>query len=90
MEYGSSTWDMVYRFGYLPYRYGHPGYRYRIWSNDMGDDSIDSVIFHIDMGYLVSLGPGRGKEGGECELVHCQTWEVEDEAASVHRRPVKV
>jgi len=56
----------------------------------MGDDSIDSVIFHIDMGYLVSLGPGRGKEGGECELVHCQTWEVEDEAASVHRRPVKV
>jgi len=26
-----------------------------IWANDMGDDSIDTVISHIDMGYLVTL-----------------------------------
>jgi hypothetical protein len=29
--------------------------RYGIWSNDMGDDSIDAVISHIDIGYLVTL-----------------------------------
>ena len=46
---------MVYRYGHPPYRYGHPGYRYGIWANDMGDDSIDMVILHIDMGYLVTL-----------------------------------
>ena len=34
------------------YRYE---YRYRTWANDMGDDSIDMVILHIDMGYLVTL-----------------------------------
>ena len=28
------------------------GVRYGIWANDMGDDSIDMVITHIDMGYL--------------------------------------
>jgi hypothetical protein len=55
MEYGLSIWDMVYRTGYLPYRYGHPGHRYGIWINDIGDDSIDKVISHIDMGYLVIL-----------------------------------
>jgi len=32
----------------IPYRYG-------IWANDMGDDNIDTVILHIDMGYLVTL-----------------------------------
>jgi hypothetical protein len=31
------------------------GYRYGTWANDMGDDSIDTVISHIDMGYLVTL-----------------------------------
>jgi hypothetical protein len=49
---------MGHRYGYLPYlsyRYGHPGYGYRIWANDMGDDSIDMVILYIDMGYLVTL-----------------------------------
>jgi hypothetical protein len=25
------------------------GYRYGIWANDMGDDSIDMVISHIDI-----------------------------------------
>ena len=40
---------------YLPYRYGHPGYRYGIRANDMADDSIDTVISHINMGYLVTL-----------------------------------
>jgi hypothetical protein len=30
-------------------------------ANDMGDDSIDTVISHIDMGYLVTLGQGRGR-----------------------------
>ena len=34
---------------------GHPGYRYGIWDIDMGDDSIDSVVLDIDMGYLVTL-----------------------------------
>jgi len=33
------------------------GYRYGIWANDMGDDSIDMVILDIDIGYLVTL-PG--------------------------------
>jgi len=41
-------WDMGYR-------YGHPRYRYGIWDIDMGDDSIDTVILDIDMGYLVTL-----------------------------------
>jgi hypothetical protein len=31
---------------------------YGIWANDIGDDSIDTVILHIDMGYLVTL-PAR-------------------------------
>jgi hypothetical protein len=55
MGYGLSIWDMEYRYGYLPFRYGHPGYQYGIWSHDMGDDSIDMVILHIDMGYPVTL-----------------------------------
>jgi len=52
---------MVYRHGHLPYRYGHPGYRCGVWANDMGDDNIDMVILHIDIGYTVTLGlPTRG------------------------------
>ena len=47
--------DTVCQYDYLPYRYGHPGDRYGRWGNDMGDDSIDTVISHIDMGYLVTL-----------------------------------
>jgi hypothetical protein len=58
-EYGSSMWDMVYRYGYVPYQYGHPGYRYGIWANDVEDDSIDTVISHIDMGYHVRLAVYR-------------------------------
>jgi len=53
---------MVYRYGHPPYRYGHPPYRYchpeyryGTWANDMRDDSIDMVISHIHMGYLVTL-----------------------------------
>ncbi len=49
---------MVYEYGYLPYRYGYLPYQNGIWANDMGDDSIDMVISHIDMGYLVTLLPG--------------------------------
>jgi hypothetical protein len=30
-------------------------YRYGICANDMGDDSINMVVAHIDMGYLVTL-----------------------------------
>ena len=30
-------------------------YRCGTWANDMGDDGIDMVISHIDMGYLVTL-----------------------------------
>jgi hypothetical protein len=41
------------------YRYGHPGYRYGIWANDMGDDSIDMVILDMDIGYLVTLPGSR-------------------------------
>jgi len=37
------------------YRYGHPGYRYGVWANDMEDDRIDMVILEIDMGYIVTL-----------------------------------
>jgi len=29
------------------------------WGNDMGDDNIDIVILHIDMGYLVALAGAR-------------------------------
>jgi len=25
-----------------------------MWANEMGDDSIDMVVLHIDMGYLVT------------------------------------
>ena len=39
LGYGISTW----------------GHRYETWANDMGDDSIDSVIGRIDMGYSVTL-----------------------------------
>jgi hypothetical protein len=55
MEYGISICDVVDRYGYLPYRYGHLGYRYGVWANNMGDDSIDTDISHIDMGYVVTL-----------------------------------
>jgi hypothetical protein len=54
MGYGISIWDTAYRYGHPPYRYGHLGYRYGLWANDMGDDGIDMVISHIDMGDLVS------------------------------------
>jgi hypothetical protein len=57
MGYGISIWDEVYRYGHLPYRYG-------IWADDMGDDSIGTVISHIDMGYLVTLdGSGLTLDG---------------------------
>ena len=56
MGYVLSVWDIKHHYGYLPYRYGPS------WisisgdeANDMGDDSIDTVISHIDMGYLVTL-----------------------------------
>jgi len=49
-----SIWNVVHQYDYLPYRYGHPGYRYGIWGNHLGDDSIDMVILHIEMGYLVT------------------------------------
>ena len=58
MDYGTSIWDKAYRYGInLPYRYGRPEYRYGLWANDKGDDGIDTVISHIDMGYLVTLLP---------------------------------
>jgi len=48
MEYGISNYNMVCR-------YGHPGYRYGIWANDLGEDRINTVILDIHMGYLVTL-----------------------------------
>jgi hypothetical protein len=50
MGYVLSIWDTVYRYGYLPHRYGR-------WDNDMGDDSVDVVVLHIDVGYPVTLVP---------------------------------
>jgi len=40
---------------------------YGIWANDMGDDSIDTVILRIDMGYLVTLIDGL-QVGSICVL----------------------
>jgi hypothetical protein len=57
--YGISIWNTVYRYGYLPYPYGHPGYRYGIWADDMGVDRIDMIILDIDMGYVVTLAVPR-------------------------------
>jgi len=39
-------------------------------ANDMGDDRIDTVISHIDMGYLVTLseGPCRPAAPRACTL----------------------
>jgi hypothetical protein len=54
MGYVLPTWDTLYRYGHLPYRRGHLPYRYGIRANDVGDDSIDTVFSHIDMGYLVT------------------------------------
>jgi hypothetical protein len=34
------------------------GYQYGVRANDMGDDSIDTIICHIDTGYLVTLCTG--------------------------------
>jgi hypothetical protein len=48
MGYGISIWDT--------------GYRYGIWANDMGDDSIDTVILHIDMGFLVTVPPRPSRQ----------------------------
>jgi hypothetical protein len=48
------------RWQYLPYRFGHLGYRYGIGANDMGNKSIDTVISRIDMRYLVTLPAWRG------------------------------
>jgi len=64
---GFSIWNMVYRYGIwcidiVIYHIEMVilGYRCGIWANDMGDGSIDMVILDIDMGYLVTLAPGRG------------------------------
>jgi hypothetical protein len=53
-------------------------------ANDVGDDSIDTVISHIDMGYLVTLHPTEAASGvehgqervhsdehGRAERAHC-------------------
>ena len=43
MRYGTSMWDVVYRYGHPTYRYVYPGYRYGIRDIDIGDDSMDIV-----------------------------------------------
>jgi len=48
-----SIWEI--ELGDPPHRYGHPGYGCEIWADDVGEDSIDTVILDIDMGYLVTL-----------------------------------
>jgi hypothetical protein len=48
MECGISIWSFTYRDG-------RAGYRYGIWDIDMGDDSIDTVILDVDMGYGISI-----------------------------------
>ena len=80
--YGISIWDTVYRYDYLPCRFGHPGYRYGIWANDMGDDSIDMVISHINMGYLVTLckplasGAAHGVQRVHGRGLHSSTFQL--------------
>jgi len=71
MVYGISIWAMEYRYGHPPYRHDHRGYRYGIWSNEMGDDRIDTVSSHIDMGYLVTLVATcwHAARGGHLEVV---------------------
>jgi hypothetical protein len=60
MGYEISIWDTVPYIDMVIYHIDHPGYRYGSWGNEMGDDSIDTVIFRIDMGYLVTLDPPAG------------------------------
>jgi len=57
---GISIWNMSYQYGtwYIDMVDDMVIYhidRHGIWANDMGDDNIDKVISHIDMGYLVTL-----------------------------------
>jgi hypothetical protein len=59
MEHGISIWvSTISTFR----RYSHPGCRYGIWSSDVGDDRIDMVMLHIDMGYLVTLAENGRSE----------------------------
>jgi len=65
MEYVNLTWDMIWYMDMVIYHTDmvildiDQGK-----ANDMEDDSIDMVISHIDMGYLVTLmcesAPGEG------------------------------
>jgi len=59
---GISIWNMRYPFGiwYVDMVIYHIDmvtlhFDMGAEANDMGDDSIDTVISHIDMGYLVTL-----------------------------------
>ena len=54
-EHRYAIWDIYLGYSFLHYRYGHHGHRYGIWASDMGDGSIDMLILHLDMGYLVTL-----------------------------------
>ncbi len=81
-EYRHGIWHIDLRYGmpclpmrFLPIRYrpsgcGHPICRYGLWAtrNGMGDDSIDTVISHIDIGsYLVTL-LGGAEDGAGARL----------------------
>ena len=60
MGCGLMTWEMIGSIRSSPISiWDILSCRYGIWANDMGDDGIDTVVSHIDMGYLVTLVPTR-------------------------------
>jgi len=68
---GLSIWNMCYRFGmwYIDMVIYHIDMvildiDMGDEANDVGDDRIDTVISHIDMGYLVTLSRRRRVRGG--------------------------
>ena len=60
MEHGVSIiWDMVYRCGELPYRYGHPGHHYGIWDM-IWEMTVSMRSSSISIWDILSLWPYRG------------------------------
>jgi hypothetical protein len=79
MGYGISIWDVGHRYVYLPYRYGHRGYRHGIWANDMGDDNIDVVILENSDRHWIYCHSG----GHYLEVSYDSGIEVEQDAVLV-------
>jgi hypothetical protein len=87
MGYVLLIWDIGYRYGHQPYRYDHPGCRYGIWAHDMGDDSIDMVISHIEYGISCHSAAGVPLVLGEfVGYVERLAWPRQTGARGLHRR----